>query len=303
MSLRSTISTPHGKRRYVRQLFATIADRYDFITGFLSYGQDRRWKRRLIDLAALTREDRVLDLACGTGDILFAAAARARSATGLDLTHRMLQLAAQRAAVALVTGDMLALPFSAARFTVVTVGYGLRNVPALDAALSEIHRVLVPGGRLLSLDFNRPANPVMRAAYLAYLTVVGSALGLALHGDPDTYRYIPESIRLYPGATGVARMMEAHGFHDVRVVPLLGGLMAIHIGTRNHEDHDRHGYLSNQGSSASRRNSSNSSSVIDSGATPGFTGRSSSIVREPRVRLNRPTTCGCSSMLSRASSM
>ena len=230
MTLRSNISTPEGKRRYVRRLFATIADRYDFITGFLSYGQDRRWKQRLIALAGIGSEDRVLDLACGTGDLLFAGAADARAAVGLDLTHRMLQLARSRnARTPLVTGDMLALPFGHSCFDVVTTGYGLRNVPDLALAIHEIHRVLVPGGRLLSLDFNKPGNRLLRAAYLAYLTVVGSALGVVLHGDPDTYRYIPESIRQYPGATGVARLMEAAGFTDVRVVPLLGGLMAIHV--------------------------------------------------------------------------
>jgi demethylmenaquinone methyltransferase/2-methoxy-6-polyprenyl-1,4-benzoquinol methylase len=237
LTLRSTISTSEGKRRYVRRLFATIADRYDFITRFLSYGQDRRWKARLITLAALQPGDRVLDLACGTGDIAFAAAARARRAVGLDITHRMLQLAAQRCGaglngprtVALVTGDMLALPFGDARFDVVTTGYGLRNVPDLRQAIQEIRRVLAPGGRLLSLDFNRPENPLVRAVYLSYLTVVGSALGTVLHGDPDTYRYIPESIRQYPGAHGVARLLEAEGFEAVRVMPVLGGLMAIHI--------------------------------------------------------------------------
>jgi demethylmenaquinone methyltransferase/2-methoxy-6-polyprenyl-1,4-benzoquinol methylase len=261
LTLRSTIATPEGKRRYVRRLFATIADRYDFITRLLSYGQDRRWKRRLIDLARLRPEDRVLDLACGTGDLLFAAAPRVRYAVGLDLTHRMLQLADRRAAkarptradpaivahpssldpeiagrpfagrrnVAFVTGDMLALPLAGARFDVITTGYGLRNVPDLAVALSEMHRVLAPGGRLLSLDFNRPGNAVVRAAYLAYLTGVGSVLGLVLHGDPNTYRYIPESIRLYPGATGVARMMVDAGFTEVRVVPVFGGLMAIHL--------------------------------------------------------------------------
>lgn len=228
MTLRSTISTPEGKRRYVRRLFATIADRYDFITRFLSYGQDSRWKARLMARAAITRDDRVLDLACGTGDLVHAAAARARLAVGLDLTHRMLQLAKARHS-RLITGDMLALPFGASRFDVVTVGYGIRNVPDIDLALTEISRVLVPGGRLLSLDFNKPSNPILRAAYLAYLTAVGSVLGLMLHGDPDTYRYIPESIRLYPGATGVARLMKARGFSDVEVVPLLGGLMAIHV--------------------------------------------------------------------------
>jgi demethylmenaquinone methyltransferase/2-methoxy-6-polyprenyl-1,4-benzoquinol methylase len=235
LTLRSTISTPDGKRRYVRRLFATIADRYDFITKFLSYGQDQRWKRRLIRLAAISPSDRVLDLACGTGDLTSAAAASARIAVGLDVTHRMLQLArtrpafaAPRATVRYVAGDMLALPFASERFDVITVGYGLRNVVDLPTALTEIHRMLAPGGRFLSLDFNRPANPAVRAVYLAYLTLVGSALGFALHRDPDTYRYIPESIRLYPGAAGVSRVLEEAGLLDVRAFPVMGGLLVIH---------------------------------------------------------------------------
>ena len=242
MTLRRSISTPEGKQQYVRRLFATIADRYDFITRFLSYGQDRRWKRRLIQLARLQSSDRVLDLACGTGDIVFAAAPHVQRAVGLDVTFRMLQLAAyarpelRRAKAAghytgFVTGDMLALPFPDHSFTVVTIGYGLRNVPDLQQSLREIRRVLAPQGRVLSLDFNRPSNPIVRGAYLTYLTVVGSALGYVLHGDPDTYRYIPESIRNYPGAPGVARMMEDLGFTDVRVERVLFGLMAIHIAT------------------------------------------------------------------------
>jgi len=236
LTLRSTISTPEGKRRYVGRLFATIADRYDLITVVLSYGRDRRWKRRLIDVAAIGPDDRVLDLACGTGDLLFAAADRGRIVVGVDITHRMLQLAQARARrsgvrdpLRLVTADMLALPFGDRQFDVVTTGYGLRNVPDLRAALSEIHRVLAPGGRVLSLDFNRPRHSIVRAAYLTYLTLVGSAFGLLLHGNPDTYRYIPESIRLYPGAEGVARLMEDVGLGQVRVVPVLGGLMAIHV--------------------------------------------------------------------------
>lgn len=234
MTLRSTISTPEGKRRYVRRLFATIADRYDFITGFLSYGQDRRWKQQLIALAGIGPMERVLDVACGTGDLLFAAARRARYSVGLDVTLRMLELAAERKGAGhLVTGDMVALPFGESCFDVVTTGYGLRNVPDLPSAIHEIHRVLVPGGRFLSLDFDKPANPLVRRAYLTYLTVVGSALGFVLHRDPNTYRYIPESIRQYPGATGVARCIEAAGFTDVQVVALLGGLMAIHVARKS----------------------------------------------------------------------
>jgi demethylmenaquinone methyltransferase / 2-methoxy-6-polyprenyl-1,4-benzoquinol methylase len=234
MSLRSEISTPIGKRRYVRRLFATIADRYDLITVVLSYGLDRRWKDRLIALAALTRDDRVLDVACGTGDILLRARQRARLAVGLDLTVKMLVHAAAKTAPPphLVAGDMQELPFPSSSFTVVTAGYGLRNVPRIEQAIEEIARVLAPDGRLLSLDFNRPEHPVVRAAYLAYLTLVGSVLGLVLHRDPDTYRYIPESIRNYPGAAGVARLLGQRGFTDVRVVPLLGGLMTIHLARR-----------------------------------------------------------------------
>ena len=232
--LRETIATPEGKQRYVRWLFATIADRYDFITRFLSYGQDPRWKRRLIALAAIGPADRVLDLACGTGDILFEALRYGpRLGVGLDLTLRMTQLARQRnSGSKVLVGDMLALPLGAATFDVITTGYGLRNVPRLQQALREMHRVLAPGGRLLSLDFNRPEHPVVRAAYLGYLTIVGSLLGLALHRDPDTYRYIPESIRNYPGAGVVARLLEAEGFGDVRVIPVLFGLMAIHVARR-----------------------------------------------------------------------
>jgi demethylmenaquinone methyltransferase/2-methoxy-6-polyprenyl-1,4-benzoquinol methylase len=215
-------------------LFATIADRYDFITAFLSYGQDARWKRRLVDAADVRTGERALDLASGTGDIALAISARGARAFGLDITHRMLVLARRRSArIPFITGDMIALPFAGASFDLVTTGYGLRNVPDLVAAIDEIARVLKPGGRMLSLDFNKPENAIVRGAYLAYLTVVGSLLGLVLHGDPDTYRYIPASIRRYPGARGVAALLASRGFERVTVVPLLFGLMSLHIAHRS----------------------------------------------------------------------
>ena len=234
MSLRDRIATPDGKRRLARAIFATIADRYDFITVVLSYGQDRRWKRRLIDLAAPRPGARALDLATGTGDIAFALAARGARVAGLDITFRMIELARAKRAqgVSFLVGDMQALPFPSGSFDIVTTGYGLRNVPNLAGAIDEIGRVLSPGGQLLSLDFNRPSSRVVRSAYLAYLTLVGAALGWALHRDPDTYRYIPASIRQYPGAEAVARMFESRGFTGVRWYPVLGGLMTIHHAIR-----------------------------------------------------------------------
>jgi demethylmenaquinone methyltransferase/2-methoxy-6-polyprenyl-1,4-benzoquinol methylase len=234
--LRDAFKTSHQKRAYVRELFATIADRYDLITGLLSYGQDRRWKRRLVSLAGPAAGLRALDLACGTGDITFALAAAGARTVGLDITTRMLELAARKQSghsmVAFVAGDMMSLPFTDSHFDIVSTGYGIRNVPAIAPAFSEILRVLRPGGVLVSLDFNRPANALVRAVYLTYLTAVGSMLGTVLHRNPDTYRYIPESIRRYPGAASVCDIARSAGFETCEWFPVLGGLMAIHRATK-----------------------------------------------------------------------
>ncbi len=236
MNLGAALSTADSKAPYVRRLFHTIADRYDLITSLLSFGRDRRWKAALVGLAGVHPGIRALDLAAGTGDIAFGLAARGARVTALDITHRMLQLAAGKrpasAAVTFVTGDMMSLPFPDGTFDLVTTGYGIRNVPLIEPAIAEIRRVLRPGGLVLSLDFNRPGNAAVRAVYLGYLTVVGSALGWVLHRDPDTYRYIPESIRRYPGAAGVAAMLGRDGFEDSRVIPVLGGLLAINVARR-----------------------------------------------------------------------
>jgi demethylmenaquinone methyltransferase / 2-methoxy-6-polyprenyl-1,4-benzoquinol methylase len=216
----------------VRRLFATIAPRYDLITRILSFGLDRRWKVRLIDLAEVKPGSRLLDLACGTGDLTFEGARRGAAAVGLDITSGMIELARVKpggARVSWLVGDMAALPIADGSFDIVTTGYGLRNTSDLSGALTDIHRVLRPGGMLCSLDFDRPERAPVRGVYLTYLTAVGSTLGFVLHGDPDTYRYIPASIRRYPGARGVCQLMRGAGFTEVRHIPVLGGLMAIHV--------------------------------------------------------------------------
>jgi demethylmenaquinone methyltransferase/2-methoxy-6-polyprenyl-1,4-benzoquinol methylase len=212
-ALEDAFVTPETKRAYNRRLFGTIADRYDFITRFLSFGLDQRWKSQLVELCDVRPGQRVLDLACGTGDIALMTATKGARAIGLDLTPRMIELARAKAGaspgggeVRWMVGDMGRLPIAPASVDLVTTGYGLRNVPDLTAALAEIARVLRPGGLLGALDFDKPESPALRRVYLAHLTLVGGTLGRVLHGDPDTYRYIPASIRRYPGARGVVQV-------------------------------------------------------------------------------------------------
>jgi ubiquinone/menaquinone biosynthesis methyltransferase len=235
--LAHAFDSPDAKRQHNRGLFGRIAGRYDLITRVLSFGQDQRWKARLLNLAAVTTGQHSLDLACGTGDLAFGAAARGARAFALDLTPEMIAQArvrenASQRAVRWLVGDMTQLPVGSETVDVVTTGYGLRNVPDLPAALVEVYRVLKPGGLLCSLDFDRPESAWIRTLYLAYLNAAGGALGWILHRDPETYQYIPASISRYPGARGVCALMTAAGFADVRHLPVFGGFMAIHTARR-----------------------------------------------------------------------
>ena len=234
------VSSKEKKLLYANKLFQTIAPRYDFITAFLSYGMDKRWKRRLVAMAAAGEADMALDIACGTGDITFAIAERVSRglAVGLDLTQGMLDIAEQKRKkaaagnVAFHRADIMRMPFADETFDCVTGGYALRNVPDIAGALAEIKRVLRPGGRLFSLDFGHPGNALYRSLYLDYLTVAGSALGLALHGDADTYRYIAETLKRYPGQRGVMALMTEAGFAQNGVHEFGGGIMAINHGVK-----------------------------------------------------------------------
>jgi demethylmenaquinone methyltransferase/2-methoxy-6-polyprenyl-1,4-benzoquinol methylase len=240
LNLREYVSSKEKKQVYVNRLFETIAPRYDLITVVLSYGMDSGWKRRLVEMLALKGDEAALDLACGTGDIAFAIAGRLSSGyvTGLDITQGMLEIAEHKRRERRVDNlsfhraDIMRLPFADESFDCVTAGYGLRNVPDVRGALAEIKRVLRPGGRFFSLDFGHPPNRAYRWLYLKYLTAAGSIVGLILHGDPDTYRYIPETLKLYPGQKGVREMMEGEGFIETGFREFGGGIMAINFGTR-----------------------------------------------------------------------
>jgi len=231
-SLDRAFDSADTRRSYVRRLFTTIAPRYDLITRVLSFGRDRRWKARLLDLSGIGPDQLVVDLACGTGDLALMAASRSARVVGLDVVPEMIRLAQDKPGakgISWLVGDMVAVPIKSGAADAVLTGYGLRNVPDLGAAIVEIHRVLKPGGTLCALDFDRPDAPWLLRIYLGYLRIVGGALGWLLHGEPDTYRYIPASIGRYPGARAVAVRLSDAGFRVVAHRPVFGGLMAIHV--------------------------------------------------------------------------
>ncbi|HYL99868.1 MAG TPA: ubiquinone/menaquinone biosynthesis methyltransferase [Blastocatellia bacterium] len=240
LNLREYVSSREKKQTYANRLFQTIAPRYDFITRFLSYGMDASWKRTMVTMMKLKGSETVLDIACGTGDITFKIAEKLSSGmvAGLDITPGMLEIGERRRVersienVAFHQADIMQIPFGDETFDYVTGGYALRNVPDLPGALREISRVLKPGGALLSLDFGHPPNRSYRWLYLKYLVVAGSLTGLVLHGDPDTYRYIPETLKLYPGQRGVQSLMENSGWRETGFREFMGGIMAINFGRR-----------------------------------------------------------------------
>ncbi len=221
----------------VREMFSRLAWRYDLVNDVMSAGLHRRWKRETVRLAVAPAGGaaRVLDLCCGSGDLCFLAEELgAGSVVGADFTLPMLAVARRRGNTArtgahFVQADALSLPFPDGSFDAVTISYGLRNVADLPRALAEMRRVLSPGGRLAVLDFGKPQNPLASALYLSYLRAVMPAMGWIFHGDPETYRYIPDSLERYPGQRGVDALLREAGFVNPRFHDRLLGAMGINL--------------------------------------------------------------------------
>jgi demethylmenaquinone methyltransferase/2-methoxy-6-polyprenyl-1,4-benzoquinol methylase len=195
----------------------------------MTAGLDRRW-RRLAAEAAVRPGDRVLDACCGTGDLALAAVRRGAGAVvGLDFSQPMLDRAARKSqAVEWVRGDLLALPFADASFDAATVGFGVRNVADLDRALTELRRVLRPGGRLAILEITQPRG-ILRPFFAVWFDRVVPLLGRLLPGG-RAYTYLPASVRRFPGADELAGILAARGFGEVRYRLLGGTSVALHTG-------------------------------------------------------------------------
>jgi demethylmenaquinone methyltransferase/2-methoxy-6-polyprenyl-1,4-benzoquinol methylase len=228
------------KSVYVREMFASIAPRYDATNRLLTGGVDERWRRRAVRELAAPPAGRILDLCCGTGDLTFHLARTdpALSVVGVDFCEPMLEGARRRAvreakpaAVEFRCADVLTLPFEAALFDGAIMGFSMRNVVDIVATLREVRRVLRPGSRFVNLDVSKSPNALFRRAFELYFYNVVPLVGGLVGGSKSAYRYLPASLTNYPNADELAARFASAGFRETRYVRLAGGAIAVHVGT------------------------------------------------------------------------
>ena len=213
-------------------MFDAVAKRYDLTNDVLSLGQDRRWRRLVLDAVDPQPGERVLDLAAGTGTSSEPFRDRGAEVVPCDFSVGMLRVGKQhRAHLPFVAGDATRLPFADASFDAVTISFGLRNVVDPDAGLRELHRVTRPGGRLVVCEFSSPTWAPFRTVYLEYLMRALPPVARAISSSPDAYVYLAESIRAWPDQPALAARIAVAGWQSPQWRNLSGGIVALHRAT------------------------------------------------------------------------
>jgi demethylmenaquinone methyltransferase/2-methoxy-6-polyprenyl-1,4-benzoquinol methylase len=218
----------------VRAMFDRIARVYDAMNSVMTAGLHHRWRERAADLAVVGPGGHALDVACGTGDLAIELARRvgeSGTVVGADFSEEMLERAREKsAAVTWEWANALDLPYPDDGFDAATVGFGARNFSDLDRGLSEMARVVRPGGRVVVLEITTPQRPPLSSFFSVWFDHVVPALG-KLAGDSEAYTYLPSSVKRFPGPEELAARMAAAGLDDVRWIVTAGGIIALHAGT------------------------------------------------------------------------
>jgi demethylmenaquinone methyltransferase/2-methoxy-6-polyprenyl-1,4-benzoquinol methylase len=249
------LANPHAvadKRRRVRDMFAAIAPSYDINNRLHSLWQDQRWRRRAVELADVQIEDRIVDVACGTGDLALAFLRRAAEVNqdnpnlpvlGIDFTFEMLPIARRKSqrrtgtnvddCVWFLNGDAQSLPLPDESADVVSIAFGIRNVQDPAAAIREFHRVLRPGGRVIILEFSLPTNRLLRGLYNFYFRQILPRTATLISGDKTgAYKYLPESVNTFIGREQMVRMLQDAGFARVDQFPMTFGVCVCYRGVK-----------------------------------------------------------------------
>jgi demethylmenaquinone methyltransferase/2-methoxy-6-polyprenyl-1,4-benzoquinol methylase len=245
LSLGTTPPGTTGEKQasvWVQRMFADIAPKYDLLNHLLSFNVDRGWRKVLLARLQpiLIRPDaRVLDLCCGTGDVLIdLQSAAASPIIGADFCHPMLVTAHAKASKRgfqspLIEGDAMELPLADASLDAISIAFGFRNLVNYEAGLHELLRVLKPGGLLAILEFSHPPGLFMRTAYGFYSRALLPFIGSLISGSREAYTYLPESVSKFPTAAKLQDMMLTAGFADARFELLTGGIAALHLATKS----------------------------------------------------------------------
>jgi demethylmenaquinone methyltransferase/2-methoxy-6-polyprenyl-1,4-benzoquinol methylase len=227
------MDAPDRDAAKVQAMFGRVARRYRFANTVLSAGMDGGWRRRCGEIVRQWQPARVLDIATGSGDLARAIERACPSAevTGADFSPEMLEVARKLGSTRLVQADALNLPFESGSYDVATVAFGLRNMASWERALSEMARVLRPGGHILILDFSVPPPP-LRYAYRPYLHLVLPHLASLLTGEREAYRYLAESIEAFPSGERLCALIQGAGFRETECKRLSGGIVSVYTGER-----------------------------------------------------------------------
>ena len=234
-------ATQHEKARRVREMFASIAARYDLINHLLSGNIDKRWRgvvAKTLYKDLPSAGGRILDVACGTGDLsLTLTGSGDAQVVGIDFCRPMLDIAASKSSkrgseVLFIEGDALSLPFRDRSFDGATIAFGLRNLASADLGLRELLRVLKPGGKVAVLEFSKPKWAIFRGLFKVYFTKLLALVGGVISGSRRAYQYLPDSVSLFPNQKELSSMMKKAGFEEISYQNLTGGIAALHVGRR-----------------------------------------------------------------------
>ena len=234
--------TRQSSQNLTGQMFSRIASVYDRLNHILSFGMDFIWRNKVARLIDYKGELRILDLATGTGDLLIAVLRRNSNITeavGLDISEEMLEICRRKIAhynlteqVNLVCADADSNGLFDESFNVVTIGFGIRNIPDASATLTEIYRLLRPEGTSFILEFSMPDNRLLRFLYLKYLRYCVPLIGRILSGDKNAYKYLNASVEKFYTSENFTSLMRKAGFENIQVVPLTFGIARIYIGLK-----------------------------------------------------------------------
>jgi len=227
---KSDIVTAGSKKEFNKKLFDVVAPKYNIATIALSFGQDKFWKKKLLEMLPQIKAPHCLDIACGTGDISEMLINKYKDAKieAVDLNENMLEIAKKKNnGINYMISDMNKLDFKNEIFDIVTGGYALRNAPDLKTALSEVYRVMKHNGTAAFLDFNKTVNKTYQKVELFLLKQWGNLWGIILHGNPDIYGYIAESLKNFPDKKELAGLLKETGFKNIQIKTLFFGFTSI----------------------------------------------------------------------------